>query len=80
MRLKAIVFAAAMTATSSLAFAQAPIGSSADFGNGAVLNRGPVPSMGMDMDFRADRSASPSASRPRHVVRHRHRRVANQTR
>ena len=80
MTLKAIVFATAMTATSSLGFAQAPIGSSADFGNGAVLNRGPVPSMGMDMDFRADRSASPYVPAPHQVTRHRHRRVANRAR
>jgi hypothetical protein len=43
MTLKTIVLATALAVTSSIAFAQpAPIGSSADFGNGAVLNRGPV--------------------------------------
>ena len=67
MRLKTIVLAAAFTIITSLAFAQpAPIGSSADFGNGAVINRGPVTTTGEDLDFRANRSYAPRpAARPR---------------
>ena len=79
MKLKAIVLSTAFVLTNSLAFAQpAPIGSSADFGNGAVINRGPVRTVGEDMDFRTDRSASPGWSRPRHahVTKHRHRHLA----
>lgn len=75
MRLKTIVLATAFAATSSLAFAQpAPIGSSADFGNGAVINRGPVRTTGEDMDFRTDRSSLPRPVRRRqtHSVKHGH--------
>jgi hypothetical protein len=58
MNLKTIVLATAFTAMSSLAFAQpAPIGSSADFGNGALINRGPVTTVGEDLDFRTNRSS-----------------------
>ena len=58
MKLKTIVLAIAFAMTSSLVFAQpAPIGSSADFGNGAVINRGPVRTVGEDMDFRTNRSS-----------------------
>jgi hypothetical protein len=64
MNLKTVGLAAGIALTSSLAFAQpAPIGSSATFGNGAVLNRGPVRTVGEDMDFRTDRSVSGSAPR-----------------
>jgi hypothetical protein len=60
MTLKTIVLASALTVMSSLALAQtAPIGSSADFGNGAVINRGPVGSFSEDRDFRLNRAASP---------------------
>ena len=52
-----VVLATTFSLISSLALAQAPIGSSADFGNGAVINRGPVPTVGEDLDFR--RSYSP---------------------
>jgi len=79
MTLKTIVLAAALAVTSSIAFAQpAPIGSSADFGNGAVLNRGPVRSVGEDMDFRTDRSAAPRMSHHRqaHYMKHRRQHVA----
>jgi hypothetical protein len=69
MKLKTIVLATAFAITGSLAFAQpAPIGSSADFGNGAVINRGPVTTTGEDLDFRTNRSygvttgSAPSAS------------------
>lgn len=64
MKFTTIVLAAATCGMmSSFALAQAPIGSSADFGNGAVINRGPVPTVGEDLDFRANRSSwrSPSA-------------------
>ena len=54
-----VVLATTFSLISSLAFAQAPIGSSADFGNGAVINRGPVPTVGEDLDFRTHRSDSP---------------------
>jgi len=67
MRVRTIVLATAFTVISSFALAQpAPIGSSADFGNGAVLNRGPVRTTGEDLDFRSDRSSPPRlAARPR---------------
>ncbi len=80
MKLKTIVLATAFAVTSSLAFAQpAPIGSSADFGNGAVLNRGPVRTIGEDLDFRTDRSAAPRLAHPRraHFAKHRRRHVAD---
>lgn len=59
MKFKTIVLATACSMISSLALAQAPIGSSADFGNGALINRGPVTTTGEDLDFRANRSSSP---------------------
>ena len=60
MKLRAIVLAAAFAAIGSLCFAQpAPIGSSADFGNGAVINRGPVTTTGEDLDFRTGPSYAP---------------------
>jgi hypothetical protein len=67
MRLKTVALATAFAAMTSLALAQpAPIGSSADFGNGAVINRGPVTTTGEDLDFRTNRSsASRSAARHR---------------
>jgi hypothetical protein len=75
MKLKTIVLATAVAMTSSLALAQpAPIGSSADFGNGAVLNRGPVRTSGEDMDFRTNRSWSPRLAHPRHTRFAKHRR------
>jgi hypothetical protein len=76
MKPKTIVLVAAVALTSSLAFAQpAPIGSSADFGNGAVINRGPVRTVGEDMDFRTNRSSAPY-HRQAHFVKHRHRHFA----
>ena len=78
MKLKTIVLAAAVALTSSLALAQpAPIGSSADFGNGAVINRGPVRTVGEDMDFRTNRSLAPQYHRQAHFVKHRHRHLLN---
>jgi hypothetical protein len=75
MTLKTIVLATALAVTSSIAFAQpAPIGSSADFGNGAVLNRGPVRTTGEDMDFRTDRSSPPRMSHHRQARYMKHRR------
>ena len=72
MKLETIVLATALAMTSSVAFAQpAPIGSSADFGNGAVINRGPVRTVGEDMDFRTNRPVY-----HRHARLHRHRHVA----
>jgi hypothetical protein len=74
MRLKAIVLVTAFTMTSSLALAQrpAPIGSSADFGNGALINRGPVGTHSMDRDFRLNRAYGYSTRhyRRRHVADH----------
>jgi hypothetical protein len=82
MSLKTIALATALTTISSIAFAQAPIGSSADFGNGALINRGPVPSVGQDMDYRANRSSwGPLyAPRHRHFTARRHRHVAERAR
>lgn len=75
MKFKAIVLATAFTITSSLAFAQpAPIGSSADFGNGAALNRGPVRTTGEDMDFGTDRSSAPRLAHSRQALSAKHRR------
>jgi hypothetical protein len=48
MQVRTLVLAAALVATSSIALAQAPIGSAADSGNGAVINRGPVDTVGED--------------------------------
>jgi hypothetical protein len=81
MKLKTIVLAAAVAMMSSLAFAQAPIGSSADFGNGAVINRGPVTTIGEDLDFRTNRSWVPRPAHPRHTrfAKHRRRHVAEYT-
>ncbi len=62
MKLKTFVLGIAFTLIGSAAFAQAPIGSSADFGNGAVINRGPVPTVGEDRDFRTNRAYSPGFS------------------
>jgi len=78
MKLKTIVLAAAVALTSSLAFAQpAPIGSSADFGNGAVINRGPVRTVGEDMDFQTNQTLAPQDHRQAtHFVKHRHRHFA----
>jgi hypothetical protein len=78
MRLETIIFATAMTAISSVAFAQAPIGSSADFGNGAVINRGPVQTTGEDMDFRRSRAYMPRGQH--RTARHHHRHVAERMR
>jgi hypothetical protein len=71
MQLKTIALATAFALTSSLAFAQAgysgssatAIGSSADTGNGAMINRGPNPTAGMDRDnqfYQSGRSLYPS--------------------
>ena len=48
MQVKTLALAMALAATSSIALAQAPIGSAADSGNGAVINRGPVDTVGED--------------------------------
>lgn len=48
MQVRTLIMVAAFAATSSLALAQAPIGSAADSGNGAVINRGPVDTVGED--------------------------------
>jgi hypothetical protein len=79
-KVRTMILATAFAVTSSVAFAQpAPIGSSATFGNGAVLNRGPVRTTGEDMDFRTDRSSPPRLIHPRHArsVKHPHRHVAD---
>jgi hypothetical protein len=77
MKLKTIVLVAAVALTSSLALAQpAPIGSSADFGNGAVINRGPDRTVGEDMDFQTNRSLAPQYHRQAHFVKHRYRHFA----
>ena len=80
MKLKTIALAAGLALTSSVAFAQpAPIGSDADFGNRAMINRGPVTTTGEDLDFQRNRStASPRAwhRRQAHSMRHRRRHVA----
>ena len=80
MKLKTILLAGTFALSSTMAFAQpAPIGSSATFGNGAALNRGPVRTVGEDMDFRTDRSmAMPRMSRHRQArsMKHQHRHVA----
>jgi hypothetical protein len=79
-KIKTVVLATAFAVTSSVAFAQpAPIGSSADFGNGAVLNRGPVRTIGEDMDFRTDRSSPPQLAHPRRArsMNHQRRHVAD---
>jgi len=81
MRFATIGLVTAFTTISSFAFAQAPIGSSADFGNGAVLNRGPVTTTGEDLDFRTNRSWAPRyAPHHRRFVAHRHRHVAERAR
>jgi hypothetical protein len=82
MKLETVVLATAFAMTSSIAFAQpAPIGSSADSGNSAVINRGPVRTVGEDMDFRTNRSSAPRLIYPRHARsdrhRHRHRHIAD---
>ena len=72
MKRRTIVPAVVFTMMSSLAFAQpAPIGSSATFGNGAVINRGPVWTVGEDMDFRTNRAYASGWS-VRHRRAHRH--------
>jgi hypothetical protein len=69
MKLETIALAAALALTSSLAFAQpAPIGSDATFGNRGMINRGPVRTMGEDMDFLTDPRWAPRQYR---LVRHR---------
>lgn len=81
MNVKTIGLTAAFTLMSSLAFAQAPIGSSADFGNGAVINRGPVPTVGEDMDFRTNRAyAGPPVITHPIITHHRHRHLAEHRR
>jgi hypothetical protein len=61
MQLKTIALATAFALTSSLSFAQnsepARIGSDADVGNRALINRGPNPSTSMDRDGASNRSA-----------------------
>jgi hypothetical protein len=80
MKLKTSAFVTAFVLSSALAFAQpAPIGSSADFGNGAVLNRGPVRTTGEDMDFQTNRVSAPLLTHHRHArsAMHRRRHVAD---
>lgn len=77
---KLTVLAIALALIGSVALAQpAPIGSSADFGNGAALNRGPVRTTGEDLDFRTDRSSRPRLAHPRQArcAKHRRRHVAD---
>jgi hypothetical protein len=75
MDFKTIVLTTAFILTSSHVFAQpAPIGSSADFGNGAVLNRGPVRTTGEDMDFQTNQTSAPRLTRPRQARHTKHRR------
>jgi hypothetical protein len=68
MKIRAVLVAAALTMTSSLAFAQnyepAPTGSNADRGNGAVINRGPVPMVGEDLDYQTNRSRTTVGQAP----------------
>ena len=68
MKLRTTLLATALALTSTLAAAQtyepAPIGSDADWGNGAVINRGPVPTVGEDMDYRTNRSRSTVGQAP----------------
>jgi hypothetical protein len=82
MELKTVVLATAFAMTSSLVLAQpAPIGSSADFGNGAVINRGPVRTVGEDMDFRTNRSSSGFVHHQHaRFAKHRHRHLAEDRR
>lgn len=73
MKIKTTILATAFAMTGSLAFAQpAPIGSSADFGNGAAINRGPVTTVGEDLDFRTNRSSAPRVIAPHHLYHHHH--------
>ena len=69
MKLSTIIMAAALATTGSFAFAQsyepAPIGSDADRGNGAVINRGPVPTVGQDLDYQNNRSRTTVGQAPR---------------
>jgi hypothetical protein len=78
-KIRTMILAMAFAVTSSVAFAQpAPIGSSATFGSGAALNRGPVRTTGEDMDFRTERSTAPrlAHSRHAHFAKHRRRHIA----
>lgn len=80
MKIKAVALATGFAAASSAVLAQpAPIGRSADFGNGALINRGPVRTTGEDMDFRTDRSWHPRVMYPRHArhMRHSRRHIAD---
>jgi hypothetical protein len=52
MQLKTIALATAFALTGSFAFAQVPVGSEADRGNGALINRGPDPTVHVDQDSR----------------------------
>jgi hypothetical protein len=72
MNLKTIALAGAFALTSTFALAQpAPIGSDADFGNRAMINRGPVRTTGEDMDFQNKRSWGPRYYRHAHSMKHR---------
>jgi len=68
MKLRTTLLATALAMTSTLAFAQtyepAPIGSDADRGNGAVINRGPVPTVGEDLDYQTNRSRTTVGQAP----------------
>jgi hypothetical protein len=72
MQFKTIALATAFVLTSSLAFAQsgnnytlgpAPIGSEADFGNRALINRGPIITTGEDRSDWNRFYATPDRSR-----------------
>lgn len=81
MKLKTIGLASAFTLTTCLAFAQpAPIGSSATAGNGAVINRGPVTTVGEDLDFRTNRAYAPRWAARHRYARYRHRHLAEHRR
>jgi hypothetical protein len=79
MAIKTIILATAFAVTSSIALAQpAPIGSDADVGNRALINRGPVTTTGEDLDFQRHRSMSGSGAwhHRAHAMKHRRRHVA----
>jgi hypothetical protein len=71
MNLKTIALAGALALSSTMAFAQAPIGSDATIGNRAMLNRGPDRTNGEDMDFQNKRSWGPRYYRHARSMKHR---------
>jgi hypothetical protein len=77
MKFKTIALAGVLALSGTSALAQpAPIGSDADFGNRAFINRGPVRTSGEDMDFQTKRSWSPRYHRHARSMNHRRRHVA----